>query len=819
MKLESFYNQLLSYPKTLLSIVVFLVLLIGSYASELEVDASAETLLLKNDKSLEFTREINKRYASQEYLVVTFTPKNSLLSDETLAQLQSISDELVKIAEIDSVISILNVPLLQYPSESIKELLNNIPTLSGDINRSYAKDEFLTSALYKENLVSSDFKTTALLLNLKKDEKYSKLLNERNKLLVGGESKELKDAESRFKIYRDTLREKNHETIVEVRDVLHNSKGDSEIFLGGINMITDDMVSFVKSDLKVYGGIVILLIIFIVWFLFGEFRFVFISIGILILSVLAMTGILGFLSLEVTVVSSNFVALQMILTMSLVIHLSVRYRELIKELPDASHKEIIAKASSSMFVPSFYVIITTMVGFSSLVASGIIPVMNLGWMMSLGVFISLIVTYLVFPTFMILFEKKSLHGSFDGKFSITKHIATWVESYPKTIFASTLFLVLFSASGATQLIVENSFIDYFKKDTEIYKGMYVIDKQLGGTTPLDVIIDLPDTKKEVVAPKEEVVEDEFDEFNDFEEELAEVADENQYWFTSGKMKKIEAIHDYLDSLKETGKVLSFATTLKVGHGLNSGEDLDNLELALIYNELPQKYKNILINPYLSIENNQLRFSIRVIDSMKDLRRDELLKRIQKDIHEKFDIAPQNIRLSNMMVLYNNMLQSLFSSQIKTLGIVIVILFLMFLMLFKSLKVALVASLVNIIPVAVIFGFMGYYSIPLDMMTITIAAISLGIAVDNTIHYLYRFEVEYAKDGDYLASMYRAHGTIGSAMYYTSVVIMVGFSVLTLSSFYPTIYFGMLTMLAMFMALVADLLLLPRLILWVKPFKE
>lgn len=285
------------------------------------------------------------------------------------------------------------------------------------------------------------------------------------------------------------------------------------------------------------------------------------------------------------------------------------------------------------------------------------------------------------------------------------------------------------------------------------------------------------------------------------------------------MTQIEAIHDYLDSLPAVGKVLSLATTIKVARSVNDGKDLDSVAYAYIYNELPNKYKDILLKPYLDLQNNQVRFTVRIIDSMKDLRRDELLKRIQREIHEKLGVPKENIRLANMMVMYNNMLQSLFNSQIKTLGIVLLSLFVMFLILFKSFKVAIIASMVNIIPVGVIFGFMGWFALPLDMMTITIAAISLGIAVDNTIHYLYRFKQEYKKDNNYLASMHRAHATIGSAMYYTSMIIMFGFSVLALSSFYPTIHFGLLIMLAMFMAVIADLLLLPMLIVLIKPFKS
>ncbi|MEA3372942.1 MAG: MMPL family transporter, partial [Campylobacterota bacterium] len=593
-------------------------------------------------------------------------------------------------------------------------------------------------------------------------------------------------------------------------------RGETALFLGGANMIADDMISFVKYDLRTYGTMVLLLLIFFMWLVFRQWRFILIPIMILLLSVVATTGFLGLFGWEVTVVSSNFISLQMIITMSLIIHLIVRYRELLQTRPDAPHREIVLEAAVSMFKPCFYVVITTIAGFSSLVACDILPVINLGWMMSAGVAISLAIAFLVFPAVMMLLKKRPPDIFFESRFVLTKRLGRWTERFGKTILAVSAAVLLFSISGAALLIVENSFIDYFKKSTEIYQGMKVIDRQLGGTTPLDIIIDFPQESSELPASSD--TDEEADEFDDFEAEFESIEHEEQYWFTSGKMNEIEKIHDYLDALPEVGKVLSFATTLKVGREINQGKDLDNLDLALFYNELPEQYKKILLQPYLSLENNQARFTLRIIDSMKDLRRDELLKRIKRELHEKVGVPAENIRLASMMVMYNNMLQSLFNSQIMTLGIVLVILSTMFLILFRSLKIALIATVANVIPVGGVLGFMGWAGIPLDMMTITIAAISLGIAVDDTIHYLHRFKIEVAKDGDYIAAMHRSHASIGYAMYYTSVAIMIGFSVLVLSNFVPTIYFGLLTMLAMFMAIVADLLLLPKLILLIRPFR-
>jgi len=366
--------------------------------------------------------------------------------------------------------------------------------------------------------------------------------------------------------------------------------------------------------------------------------------------------------------------------------------------------------------------------------------------------------------------------------------------------------------------VENSFIDYFKKTTEIYQGMKVIDRQLGGTTPLDVIIDLPE-EKEAPAQAEPASGENgtLDEFDDFEEEFEEIGHDVKYWFTSERMEKVEKVHDYLDGIPETGKVMSLGTMLKVGRTLNGGKPLDGFLLALIYTELPEKFRKIIITPFVSVKDNQLRFSIRVRDSEPTLRRNELLKQIRRDLTGKLEFEDENVHLAGLLVLYNNMLQSLFSSQILTLGAVVGALLFMFMILFRSLKIALIAIFPNILSISVVLGFMGWLGIPLDMMTITIASISVGIAVDDTIHYIHRFREEFAEDRNYLATMHRCHGSIGYAMYYTSVTIIIGFSILVLSNFVPSIYFGLLTGLAMAVALFAALTLLPQLIIFTKPF--
>lgn len=800
------------------------VVVMAFFSLKLEIDASAETLLLEDDKDLEYTRDVLKRFEAPNFLVVTYSTEDELLSDENINNIENLSAQIETIEIVESINSIVNVPLLQSPPVPLKELLKDIPTLkSPNIDKSLVKEEFLTSAVYRKNLVSEDFKTTALMVNLKRDEKYFSLIDNRDVYIKLKKQRELsreekldyKKAEIELKEYRDILREENHETIVKLRAILKKFEDEHEnikLHLGGVEMIADDMVEFVKYDLQTFGFLIIGLLIVILYILLKRVQWVVIALFICTTSLIVTSGLLGLFGWEITVVSSNYVSLQLIMNMSLVMHLIIRYKELYEQNHEEPQYNLVLNTVVSMAKPSFFVVITTIAGFSSLVFSNILPVINFGWMMSTGIIVSLLITFILFPIILLLFEKKESLSYAKKGTPFTSRVANVVLGYKKTILILAVVVVAFSISGAYKLRVENSFIDYFKDDTEIYKGMALIDQKLGGTTPLDIVLTFKQSSNDVesisvAGVKEDLELDSFaDEFEEREE------DRETYWFTLEKMHKIKEVHDYLESLDAVGKVLSLATAGEVLKVLNNNKEADGLMLALMYKELPQEYKKIILSPYVDIENNQVRISTRIIDSMPDLQRDLLIKKINRDLKGILNSEYEEHRLSNLLVMYNNMLQSLFESQIKTIGVVVLILFLMFLALFRSLKIAVIAIIANIIPVSVVFGFMGWMNIPLDMMTITIAAISIGIAVDDTIHYIYRYSLLYRQTNEAEMSMCESHASIGTAMFYTSTIIMVGFSILVLSNFLPTIYFGLLTMIAMFMAIIADLLLLPVLLL-------
>lgn len=813
-------------------LIVFMALLAGFLAyhvKDFRLDASSETLILNNDADLYYSRKISSDYGKRDFLALTYTRSGDLFTDQSLAEISNLRDDLEALESVSSVVSIMDVPLLQSPSLTLTELKQELPTLaSRRTDRELAKLELSQGPLYSELMLSANMKTTVLWINFHGDKTYGQLRQRRDDLrkiknsgsMSPKQNEEFKTATEQFRHYRDKTRAGRHNDIAEIRAVADKYRNDAELFLGGTGIIADDMITFIRNDLKVFGiGIVVFLVIML-GIIFGRKRWVFVPMLCCAVSVVSMVGLLGWFGWEVTVISSNFISLQIIMTLAITIHLIVCYREMLVKNPDRPNHELILDTILLKLKPCVYAVLTTIAGFASLVLSDILPIRTFGWMMIAGLVVSLVITFLLFPALLVLMVKEKPKGLRQHGFSVTKALARFTQARGNLVVIISVAALLISIAGIVRLTVENSFIDYFKKNTDMYQGMKLIDQNLGGTTSLDVIIDFeeadPVPQQTNAASSEDEGFDEFDEFAEFDD-FDEAAKEDKYWFTEEKMSRVKAVHSYLDGLSETGKVLSLATMVEIAESLNEGQSLDSLDLALLYSETPDQFKEMLIQPYVSVERNQVRFWVRIRDTAKDLRRNALLNQIRSELPKVVGIDSNKIHLTAMFVLYNNMLQSLFNSQILTLGITALMLSAMFLVMFRSLKIALIAMFANLLPIAVVLGFMGWIGIPLDMMTMTIAAISLGIAVDDTIHYIHRFKSEFEKGQGYIHTMHRCHQSIGHAMYYTSITIIIGFSILALSSFVPSIYFGLLTGLAMFIAFVTALTLLPQLIIMFAPF--
>ena len=818
---------ILSRPWLIIFLLTVTTALAGFYAQNYKVDASADALVLEGDKDLAFFREVGKRYAAEEFFIVAYQPKEDLFSEQSLNNISELVSDLERIKGVSTVMSILDVPLLYSPKVSISSLMLGIKTLrDSSVDRDLAANEFRDSPIYKQLLTSTDAKTTALQIGLLRDQTYNNLLDERDRLRVLNaagalpetEIEALVTAEQAFKSYTVQSSERQQQLVKDVRAVLDGHRGAAtEIFLGGVPMIASDMVSFVKSDMKVFGVGILIFVIVVLTVIFRTLRWVFLPLLVCMLTNIFMLGLLGFLDWRMTVISSNFIALLLIITLAIAVHLIVRYRELQLLKPEASQHELALATVLAMLRPCVYTGLTTIVAFMSLVISGIRPVMDFGWMMTIGVMVALATTFIVVPIGMLLGrppapEKNSQSLSSESVFTL--RFARITEHHGGKILSVAGLILLFSVSGVTQLKVENRFIDYFDESTEIYRGMELVDSELGGTIPLEIVV-YPEASNE--SNVDEYEDDSFDDFDDdfSSDEFGDSSSEISPWFTLAGLNELNKIHQHVDGLSETGKVLSLATVYQLAGDL-LGDGLDDIQLALAYRKLPSEIKDVMITPYLHDETNEARITIRVKETSRTLNRAELLEDLHRFMQEDMGYSQERYRFTGMLVLYNNLLQSLFVSQILTLGLVFIAITAMLVVLFQSFNLALIGIVPNLMAALLVLGGMGWAGVPLDMMTITIAAISIGIGVDNTIHYVHRFKREFKLDGDYIATMYRCHGSIGRAMYYTSITIIFGFSILALSNFKPSIYFGLLTGVAMLSALLGSLLLLPKLLLLFKP---
>ncbi len=789
-----YQNVILKNPKTIFVLLIIAILSFGYYAKNFRLDASSETLLIDGDPDLAYLKEVSERYGSNEFLILTYTPNEGMVTDSSINNLLSLKYKIQSLNWVHSVITLLDIPLLNNSDASLQERLESFKTLKDeDVDRNRGFKEILNSPVFRNYVISEDGKTSGIIVNIKQSQKLEDIAN-----------KSKKEVEQ----IKDQIKKQNHQNILEIRQVIQSYGDVGKIYLGGIPMIADDMMTFIKSDIIVFGLGVLLFIIATLWFVFRNLLWIVVPISSCLFSVIIMMGLLGLLGWKVTVISSNFIALMLILTMAMNIHMSTRFLQLKKDFPSKNNFEIISLTTSKMFWPILYTVLTTIFAFLSLIFSQIKPIIDFGWMMTFGLITSFIVTFTLLPTLLNFAPTNNISVKKEQKSKITNLLGLISLNNKNFIFLVSGIVIIFSVIGISKLEVENSFINYFDKNTEIYKGMKLIDEELGGTTPLEVIIKFP--KKEKVKKSRED-----DEFEDWGEE--EDTNDEKYWFTKDKIDLISSIHNYLDSLPEIGKVLSFSSIIEVATQLNNNKPLGTLEMGVLYSKIPESIKTEIIDPYLSIKDNEARISLRIIDSQEDLRRNDLINKINFDLKDKFGLEDKDYKLAGVLILFNNLLQSLFKSQILTLGLVMIGIFSMFIILFRNIKLSLIGVVPNFIAAFFILGIIGLLGIPLDMMTITIAAITIGIAVDNSIHYIYRYKEEFNKIKDYNKTLKTCHSTVGVAILNTSITIVFGFSILVLSKFIPTIYFGVFTGLAMLLAMISVLTLLPALILIIKPF--
>ncbi|NNL83376.1 MAG: MMPL family transporter [Winogradskyella sp.] len=814
-------------PIVVLVSMLALVAACSFFISSLNIDASPDSLMLESDPDLKYYREVHRHYGTDEFIIVGFKPKKEILEKSTIDFIENISEKFKKIEGVSSVTSLSNVPLLlqiQKDNKTGETSFSNL--LSSQVDLAKAKAEFTTSPIYVNNLVNDDLNTTAIKVDIEKnetlidllEEKYVFLDKQKNQLFDESDEADLHGVRKNILFERQVINNRYKNVLRSVREIVNDVDDAGEFYLAGAPLIGNDMKDFVGKDIKIFGVAILSIMILVLFLFFRRPAWIFLALVCAILNVLLVAGLASILEFQLTIISSNFVALLIIFSVTLSIHVIIRYQEIQKTQPNETIDENLKITLSQIITPCFYMVLTSAIAFFSLIVSDINPVIVFGYIMILGLLCAFLLTFTVLPALIMLINPKSRVLEQDKSATLLENLLNVIVNNKRLTIAIVVGMFVLNIIGISQITVENRFIDYFKKTTDIYQGLELVDQELGGTVPLEVMLEVdPDQVEEV---DEDTQEDE--EFGDYLTNLEGTQDDftaKSYWYNRSGIRKINKIHKYLEDLPQVGKVLSLSSTEEVFRTINKGEPLEDFHLSLVYRKVPDNVKQVLISPYVSSDGSQARILARIKDSDHTLIRNDLLKKISTELNTSFINDGESVRLTGISVLYNNVLQSLFRSQILTLGTVFVCIFIMLVILFRNFKLAVIGTLPNIFTALFILGLMGVIGIPLDIMTITIAAITIGIGVDYAIHYIHRYKKEFAQNGDNFQAIYRSQTTVGKALYFTSITITLGFIILVLSNFVPSIYFGMLTSIAMLVALFATFSIIPLLLSIMQPLKS
>jgi predicted RND superfamily exporter protein len=787
------YFRALQYPRLVLVLFLALSLIAVSGSTNFRFDASSDTLVVQGDpKLLEYNR-MSMLFDGDDFVVLTYHHDN-LFSDSALTDLAELQASMSLVPGIQSTYSILDAPLIASPSIPLDRIADSYLTLRNpNVDRGLARLELTTSPLFANYLISEDGKTTAISGTLRPDRKLQALTLQRDELKDLSTAKAVA-IETAYVTQREVYKEQRKTMIDALRLVKEAHPRHEQIFISGVPMIAADMLAYVKSDLQMFGAIILLLIVALLYLFFRKLRWVILPLTICVTSVAITIGLLGAFETPVTVVSSNFISLLSIISISFSIHLIVRYRELLAkgEMP---HQDIITETMRSKFAPCLYTALTTLLAFGSMLASGIMPIVDFGWMMCVGILIALIVTYILFPSILILMGGAKASKTLGSQLKLTTWLQNLSVQHSARILIASVLIFGVSLYGVSKLTFDNRFVDYFHEKTDIRQGMEQIDKSLGGTLPLDIYV-------------------RFEPFEVYEDDFAAPGDSEfpeRYWFTPEKIEMLNAIQQRLERQPEIGKVLSLSSVERIARNYNEGEALTGFQLSYLLAELPKDIRRVLIDPYSDPASGWMRINARIAESQHVFSKTQLVNDIKSFLLNDIGLENDEVVITGMVVLFDDMLKQLADSQIRTLGYVVAATLLMFALLLRSLKLALIALIPNLLAAILILAFMGYANISMDMMTVTIAAICIGIGVDDAIHYLHRFKLELVSADTVSDAVIASHQTIGRAMYFTTMTVMGGFSILAFSNFVPTVYFGLLTSMAMGLALLANLLLLPSLL--------
>ncbi|WP_049724004.1 efflux RND transporter permease subunit [Gilvimarinus polysaccharolyticus] len=782
---------LVEHHKLVLIAFTIITAALGYQALNFKIDASADTLLTKGNKLYLQTQVVNERFSPQEFLLIAYQPKDhKVLSQKTFNNIAKLSAQLEQIERVESVRSILNVPLLSLAKGGLSadSGAKKWTIEQSNFSPSVLKEVFTDHPIFEDLVINKAQTATALQVLFKPNKQLSDIDSKITALqekaleheLSDNDQETLQTLQTKAAPLLRTLTQQRNQEIAKIRELIKPYEAESKIYLGGAHVLGYQLINIIKNDLSIFGGAIAGMICLVLFVIFGKTRWVLIPVLCCLSSVICTVGLFGLLGFKATVISSNFIALQLILTLAIVVHLIVQYREYSNANPEWQQKQLVIETFARKVQPCFYAGITTSIGFASLVFTDIQPVISFGWMMIIAMTLSISVSLLLFPATLSLLKREQPGKRSRWANKLLQANASWIQKHPRWPILTSLMVLAIGCSGLFFLSVENSFINYFRDSTKVHQELSFIDQEFGGSTPLQLVYTLPEKPANT----------------DLE-------------FTARDIQTLQLIQAALERHKGVGDTLSVVNFTQLAQQINDAKPLTEYELNAVYWSMDESLKNDLLGSYFNKEERQVRISTRIQDTTEGLNRADLLAGIHADM-EKLAIPQDRYQLTDLFVLYQNILDKLFRSQILALGIVYVLLLLSFWALFRSFKIALIGITPNILTTIAVLGFMGWMAIPLDLMTITIASIAMGIAVDDTIHYIHRYREELT-NGDSAHALERTHMSVGYALLYTTTIITLGFLLLVFSDFVPSVQFGLLTSLAMLIALLSDLTLLPVLL--------
>ncbi|MEO0973882.1 MAG: MMPL family transporter, partial [Pseudomonadota bacterium] len=750
------YHGCLRNARIIQLLMVLACVLALAFVGRFSFDASSDTLVAQGDPELAYFQDIVERFGQREALFLTYTPlKGDLFSEGHLATLTELHQALEQVEGVSEVTSLLDVPLLRSPPIALKDLADGYRTIRSGADTALAQSELRNSPLFRDLLVSADGTTTAIQVEL---EDNAELIAARRALdaVRAPDSQATPEVEAaaadRYRELKTAHQATRAELISKVRDVRARFETQARLYLGGLPMVSADIIDFVRRDMQLLSGAVVLLMAGALYAFFGLWRWVFIPLGTVSVTVLLMLGLLGLLDQPATAVSSNFIPLLAITTISFTIHLIARYRELCISGYSDDHLALVYETMRSKLAPCLYTGLTTAVAFASLMVSDIRPVAEFGFIMVVGIVIGFVVTYSFFAGVLVLIPYGNKAKPQAQSAPLTRWFSQLATARPGSILVASVLLAVVGWGGITQLSVNNRFIDYFRSGSEIRDGMVYIDERLGGTIPFDVVLNFPPYE-----PEEAVDEDDDFAFEDEPDPYPE-----RYWFTPARVALLERLENYLAGRSEVGKVISLSTLEQIARDFNDGKPLDYLQITAVLSLLPEEIHDTLIRPYASPNTGELRLAARIHETGESFDQKELFADIEQFAVQELGLDEDQVHVTGMAVLFNDMLQRLFSSQQSTILAVLGAILITFAVLLRSLRLAVLGILPTALAAEMVLAVMGLARIPLDIMTITTAAIIVGIGVDDAIHYLHRFRQERAAGADTLTAVRNSHASIGNA---------------------------------------------------------